>query len=343
LEILEKEKILVIQTAFLGDAVLTLPLIQEIKRAFPSSSIDVVCIPATAELFKHAPAVDEVIAYDKRRTQKSVGDFIRLLLRVRNKKYSRVYSPHRSFRSTMISYFSGAKFTSGFDNSSLYWLYKFCACYEKNIHEVARNLRLIDFDISDNKWRILPLLEIPGEITRKVENLKRELGGKKIAAVAPGSIWMTKIYPALYFKEVIKFLVASDYYVVLIGGRQDEELSGGIEREFNEHVKSFAGRLNIIESVALLKHASFLISNDSAPTHLAMIADIPVLTLYCSTVPSFGFSPYNKKSKTLSFDDLNCKPCGIHGYKSCPIKTFECGFKLLPEIVCDHLHNYFIT
>ena len=51
----------------------------------------------------------------------------------------------------------------------------------------------------------------------------------------------------------------------------------------------------------------------------------PVLTIYCSTVPEFGFYPYNKKSSYISFNDLNCKPCGIHGYEKCPIKSFDCG------------------
>ena len=77
-------------------------------------------------------------------------------------------------------------------------------------------------------------------------------------------------------------------------------------------------------SIALLKHSKILISNDSAPTHLGVCADIPVLTLYCSTVPDFGFYPYNNRSRWLSYADLTCKPCGIHGYEACPLKHFQC-------------------
>jgi heptosyltransferase II len=343
LEVLEKEKILVIQTAFLGDAVLTLPLIQELKKAFPASSIDVVSIPATAELFRHSPAVNEVIPYDKHRNRKFVTDFIGLLTIISRKRYSRVYSPHRSFRSTLISFFSGAGFTTGFDNSALSLLYKFRVKYKPGIHEVARNLQLMDFDVFDQKWRILPELKIPEDTIRKAEEIKNDLGNKNIAAVALGSVWMTKVYPVEYFIEVIGFLRAQNYNVILIGGKQDASLSGGVAGKFNSSVKSFAGILSIVESIALLRHASFLISNDSAPSHLAMIADIPVLTLYCSTVPDFGFFPYNNGSKNLSFNDLHCKPCGIHGLKSCPIETFECGYKLIPEKVCGELSKYFIA
>ncbi len=88
---------------------------------------------------------------------------------------------------------------------------------------------------------------------------------------------------------------------------------------------------SIVESIELLKSAKLLISNDSAPTHMAMSAEIKTLTIYCSTIPEFGFYPYNKKSDSISFDDLKCKPCGIHGHNLCPIKTFDCAMNLLPE------------
>lgn len=87
----------------------------------------------------------------------------------------------------------------------------------------------------------------------------------------------------------------------------------------------------------ITKHVKLLISNDSAPTHLGMCADIPVLTIFCSTVPGFGFYPYNEQSKTISFSNLDCKPCGIHGYRKCPIETFDCGYKLLPEMVIEKI------
>ncbi|MDP2366016.1 MAG: lipopolysaccharide heptosyltransferase II, partial [Ignavibacteria bacterium] len=66
-----------------------------------------------------------------------------------------------------------------------------------------------------------------------------------------------------------------------------------------------------------------------------MCAAIKVLTIYCSTVPGFGFYPYSKKSSSVSFDDLKCKPCGIHGYQNCPVKTFDCGTKLLPDFIIN--------
>jgi heptosyltransferase-2 len=336
LEIL-KEKILIIQTAFLGDAILTLPMIQQLKKKLPTSLITVLCIPSTKELFEKSPVIDVVIVYDKRNTQKSILSLFVLILGIRKKKYLIVYSPHKSSRSAIIAFLSGAKLTYGFDSANMSFLYTNQIKYQKSDHEVARNLKLIGMEKTDLNWKILPQLEIDSETNAKIESKLKMFNFIKIAAVAPGSVWATKIYPKEYFIKVIQYLLSEDYFIILIGGKEDQDHCAEIEKKFSESVKSFAGLLNVPESICLLKHCSFLISNDSAPTHLGMIADIPTITIYCSTVSAFGFYPYNGKSFFISYDDLACKPCGIHGHQECPIKTFDCGYKLFPEIIISKL------
>ncbi len=331
MEILNKEKILVIQTAFLGDAVLTLPMIQKLKEKFVDSYLLVLCIPSTKELFAASPFVDDCIVYDKRGQQKSFYNFIKMIEFLRSLKLTRVYSPHRSLRSSLISFFSKARYTVGFDIAGLSFLYKKKIRYINNHHEVARNLELISEDVSGERWRILPVIKINEDTEEKIKKVLNKTSGKQIAAIAPGSFWPTKIYPKEYFIEIVKYLINMNYFIVLVGGKDDENLCSEIENIFPSISISFAGRLNVIESVALLRKCSILISNDSAPTHLGMIADIPTLTIFCSTIPAFGFYPYNKKSECISYDLLDCKPCGIHGYNACPIKTFDCGVKLVPE------------
>jgi len=337
LEILVQEKILIIQTAFLGDSVLTLPMIQKLKEKFPGSILKVLCIPSTKELFESSLYVDQVIVYDKRGKQKSFWDYLKLIKQINEQKFTRVYSPHRSLRSSVLVLVSGAKESFGFDIASGSFLYRTRIKYFSSKHEVARNLDLIGYDTSNEKWKILPVVSISSEVETKIKKMIESAGNKKITAVAPGSVWSTKIYPQDYFIEVISSLVSQNYYVVLLGGNDDEKLCSNIAHKFNVGVESFAGKLSVIESIALMKKCSLLISNDSAPTHLGMIADIPTITIYCSTVPEFGFYPYNQKSKSLSLDGLECKPCGIHGHMECPIKTFDCGKKLLPEVLIESI------
>lgn len=317
-------KILLIQTAFPGDAILTLPLIQKLKEKYPSSQIDVLCIPNTEIIFKNSSYVNSVISYDKRGSQKSLFSLLSLLSKLRDQNYWKVYSPHRSSRSAIIAFFSKAKKRIAFDNAVFSFLYTDKVRYETNSHEVQRNLSLI----GEPNWKILPELSIPGRYKKIVdENIDST---DKFIALAPGSVWATKRYPIKYFVELAESLISQGYKIIIIGGENDSELGEEINRIEKEKVINLCGKLNFIESLYLLKKVQLLISNDSAPTHLGVTANIPVLTIYCSTVSNFGFYPYNNSSKFISLNDLYCKPCGIHGHIKCPEEHFRCGFDLKP-------------
>lgn len=339
LEVLIKKKVLVIQTAFLGDAVLTLPLIQQIKKADQSINVSVLCIPSTQELFQCSSSVDEVIVFDKRRSDKSLSSLIKLIKKLRSINYDVIYSPHRSLRSTFIAFFSNVGITVGYDKADFSFLYDKKIKYDSSVHEVARNLSFLDFDISNDKWKIFPRIEIPSVMEINVKQKIEAFGEKNIIAIAPGSVWQTKVYPEEYYIQLIDVLIKKGFFILLIGGKEDDLLCRRIESKFGSNIKSIAGEFSVIESIAFLKNCKALICNDSAPTHLAMVADIPALTIYCSTVHAFGFYPYNSKSRYISFDQLQCKPCGIHGHNKCPIDTFECAYKLTPLMVMEKLRE----
>ncbi len=332
------EKFLVIQTAFIGDAILTLPMIQKLKESYSGCRIDIIAIPETAAIFNHSPSVDQVHIFDKRSKHKSFMQVYKFAKFLKQSNYSRIYAPHRSLRTSLLVLFSGVRETFGFDVNSLRHIYKHLAEYQTASHEVERNLRLMQFPVENENWRILPQLSIPLEARTKVEKFFENDGGnKKYAAIAPGSVWNTKIYPAEYLEEIIQFMAGKFDMVYLSGGEKDKKLCEVLEAKSKGNVKSIAGNFNLIESAEFLKRMDILVSNDSAPAHLGMIADIPVLMLYCSTVPDFGFYPYNKKSYFLSFDDLFCKPCGIHGFNECPLGNFACGFGLKPGTVISKI------
>ena len=333
------KKILFIQTAFLGDAILTLPLIQKLKEANSDSEITVLCIPSTKDVFLNSPSVANVIVYDKRGADKSYLSYLKLIMKVRSQEFDLVISSHRSIRSTVMAFLSGAGETVGFTTADLFFLYKKRIEYRKDRHEVERNLSLVSEEAELTSWKILPEIQIPEEAKGKIEALVAPILGSGIIAVAPGSVWKTKVYPSRYYEELIKMILSLGYNVALIGGKEDTELCETIAKNVDRQIVSLAGKLSIVESVSFLKKCVAVVCNDSAPTHLAMAADIPALTIYCSTIAGFGFYPYNKTSAYISFDDLECKPCGIHGYQTCPVKTFDCAFKLKPEIVFEKLRQ----
>ncbi|TDJ54993.1 MAG: glycosyltransferase family 9 protein [Ignavibacteria bacterium] len=332
--------ILVIQTAFLGDAILTLPMIQELKKKNSESKLDVLAIPSTEIIFSSSSYVDNVIVIDKREKHKSIKRLNNFIKELREKSYSIIYSPHRSFRSAYITIKLGVRETYGFDNSSFKYAYKNIVKYKQTDHEVQRNLELIGEDTKDKSWKISPEIIIAETEKEKVTDvLSTNKIDTEFIAVAPGSVWETKRYPKEYYSEVIKSLIAKNEKVVLIGGENDKLLCDEIAFNTNDKVKNLAGEFSVTETIQLLGSAKLLITNDSAPTHMGMCADIPVLTIYCSTAPGFGFYPYNNKSRYLSYDKLDCKPCGIHGYKECPVKSFDCGYKLIPEDILKEVEK----
>ncbi len=324
------EKILIIQTAFLGDAILTLPLIQYLKRD-SNSQIDVLCIPSTAEIFGASPFVDTIIEFDKRGKQKSFLSFIRFVNKLKENNYSKVISPHRSFRSSLIIALMGIKNSIGFDKASMSFVYKKKIKHNWSDHEVLRNLKLADY--CEDDWKIKPIIESSDKIKLKISEIINENNLKNFIIIAPGSVWYTKAYPIKSFSEAANELIKSGFTLVLIGGKSEYELCNKLNGMINNNEKTInlAGELSIIESIELMRFSKLVICNDSAPTHMGMSADIPVLTLYCSTIPGFGFYPYNNQSKYLSYDELKCKPCGIHGKIKCPLNTFECAEKIAPK------------
>lgn len=330
-----EKKILVIQTAFPGDAILTLPFIQELKKQKPDFSLEVLCIPLTAQIFEASPYVDSVIHLDKKGKHKSLFSFLKFVRELKQRKYSIVYSPHRSLRSAITTLILSVKESYGFENSSLKFAFKKCVKYDPSAHEVRRYLEFLGSDFNNKNWRILPEMSVSEESKKKVSEFLKQKNLNSFITIAPGSVWNTKKYPSEYFRKIIEYFVKQNFKIVIAGGTEDQSICFELRQGLEDFVHISAGEFSFIETVELLKQSSLLICNDSAPTHLGMCADIPVLTIYCSTVPEFGFYPYNDRSAYISFDDLNCKPCGIHGYQSCPITSFLCAKLLEPKVVIE--------
>lgn len=330
------ENIVVIQTAFIGDAILTLPFLQQLRLKYSSANIVVITNPQNYELFSSSNSVDKAVIFDKRGKNRSIIGVKRFADSLNSIKYDILFCLHRSSRSTLLSSLINAQAKIGFENSSLKYLFDKLIPYAYKDHEVKRNLNFLDNRLTD--WKILPEIEIKTESKHNVDDLCKDMVLNNIIAFAPGSIWETKKYPWDYYKRVILQLV-NNYNVVLIGSNDDYKfINENSETDFLKRIINFCGKLSVVETIYFLRKCQLLVANDSAPTHMGIAANTKVLTLYCSTVPEFGFYPYNEKSSYLGVE-LECKPCGIHGYHICPRKDFKCGNELSPEMVLEKIHK----
>lgn len=336
MEVLNR-KFLVLQTAFLGDAILSLPFLHALKKLNPDSLIDVITIPTCREIFASSPAVHQVFVLDKHAAQKGLLATISFARTFRREGYERFYSLHRSLRSSLFARATEISETFGFDTAAFSFLYKHKIPYEKAFHEVRRLMHFTQSEDCVANWKVLPEMRLSEQ---QKKNVAAALAGVDTAkpwiAVAPGSVWQTKRYPELYFKKIIDYFRNAGYEVILLGGKAEAPLC---EEMLAPGVHNLAGKISIVESKLAIEKVKALLTNDSATTHVGMAANAKTITIYCSTVPSIGFYPYNDGSTWISKDDLPCKPCGIHGHRSCPKKHFKCGVELLPETIISKMES----
>jgi heptosyltransferase-2 len=332
------KRILIIQTAFIGDVVLTLPLLQVLRRNFPEAKIDFMLIPKTAELLKNHPDVDEVIIFDKKGKDSGVIGLMRMARIISDKKYDVAFIPHRSFRSALLPLLAGVKVRVGFDKSAFRFLYTHIVKYEM-IHEIERNLSLLKpFGINHN-FKELPNI-FPSEEDKLYVDEILSAVNSKIIGIAPGSVWATKRWLKERYAQLSNLLANDGYAIALIGGVEDFELCEEIKKmSDSDRVFNFCGRLSLLQSAELIRRCLLLVTNDSAPMHIAVGMRTPVVAIFGSTIPEFGFYPYGDKDKIIQVENLYCKPCGIHGRRSCPEGHFKCMRLIEVEMVYREVKN----
>ena len=324
----EIRNIVVIQTAFIGDAILTLPLVQAARNAFPSAKVDLVVTPRSKELFSNHPDIREAIGYDKRGADRGLRGLLRMARNLQSRSYDLALIPHRSLRSALLGFFSGAPVRIGFDRSAGRILMTGTVRYRRDVHEIDRNLSLLSTLIPSEVKRELPRIYPSEADERKVDRLLLELEighPDKLIAIAPGTIWNTKRWLKERFASLAANFEQAGWEVVLIGGNDDKSLCNEIRKLTNSSlVYDASGALTLLQSAELIRRCRVLICNDSAPMHLATAVGTPVVAIFGATVPAFGFGPTGPYDVVVETEGLKCRPCSIHGGEKCPIKTFDC-------------------
>jgi len=322
-------RFLIIQTAFLGDVVLATPLVEKLREYFPEDTIDFLVRKGNESLIQNNPKIDHILIWNKQ--EKKLRNLWRMIKEVRKRDYDYVINLQRFASSGFITMFSGA-YTIGFDKNPLsrYFTVKMPHTigtdpnhYE---HEVQRNLSLIA-KLTDNKT-IRPKLYPTEEDQRKVEKYKQQ----PYVTMSPASVWFTKQLPAEKWVELIKETKSTVY---LLGAKGDAALADEIKQQANrDNVYSLTGELSLLQSASLMADAQMNYVNDSAPMHLASAMNAPVTAIFCSTVPYFGFGPLSDQSRIIETKErLECRPCGLHGYKACPKGHFRCALSIEVEAI----------
>jgi len=318
-------KFLIIQTAFIGDVILATAVAEKLHQFYPEAEIDFVLRKGNEGLLSHHPFIKLVFVWNKK--QSKIKNLLSITKQVKAKKYDVAITIHRFSSSGLILGLSGAKQKIGFDKNPLSYLFtkKIKHIIGDGRHEVERNQQLIA-DFTDSVYA-KPKLYPSNQNFDAVSKYK----SSNYFCIAPTSVWFTKQFPKEKWIELINSLPYKMIY--LIGASSDydfcEELISKLIIEKKEHCVNLAGKLNFLESAALMRDAKMNYVNDSAPMHIASAMNAPTTAIYCSTVPSFGFGPLSDNARIVETTEmLDCRPCGLHGHKVCPLGHYKCAYSI---------------
>ena len=322
-------RFLLIQTAFIGDAILATALLEALHRAWPNAQIDLLVRRGNESLFIDHPFVNELFIWEKK-TDK-YRSLWQLLGQIRAINYRAVINLQRFGATGLLTAFSGARVTIGFDKNPFSSLFTYSIP-----HQIGQNAHGMRHEVERNNDLLRPL-DVPdyGKPRPKLYPSRADYEavapwqGQPYICIAPTSVWFTKQFPASRWVDVINQL-PPDQRVYLLGAPGDlgacEHIRAGVG---HNRVVNLAGQLSLLQSAALMQGARMNYVNDSAPLHLCSAMNAPTTAVFCSTVPGFGFGPLADNSRVVEIRELlECRPCNLHGRPACPLGHFRCAHSI---------------
>lgn len=321
------KKVLIIQTAFIGDVILSTALVEQIRANNPQAEIHFVLRAGNEVLLKNNPHIHKVWIWDKK---KKYSSLFKLIIGLRKINFDYCLNLQRFLNAGWIMAFCKAKFKACFDKNPLSFLanhkVKHLIPWIENgdiKHEVDRNSQLIPAYWPIAKTKLRPMLYF----SEKAVEYE-----KPLVILAPKSVWATKQWPLEKWKKLASDLDRIGYLIHLIGAPADKNDCDEIE-QLGDSIFNFCGKLSLYESANMMRSAHRVVANDSAALHLASSVNAPSTAIFCSTIKSFGFYGLSDDTETLEVSGLDCKPCGLHGKSECPLEHFKCGNDLEVSLV----------
>lgn len=321
-------KCLVIQTAYLGDIVLTMPLLRRLRELPDLDALAVLTTPVGAEFLRGQAVADRLLIYDKRGRDRGPRGFLRTVRAARRCGFGLAVIPHRSARSGLMALMALVPERIGFDESGGRVFLTTRVPYRSRPHEIERFVALADAVKEASREGPLDFhLDVPPQGVRELESVLTSRGveaDERLVVAAPGSRWATKRWRPERFGQASARLSSEFGMRPIVAGASDEaEVGAAAAAAAGGSAVDLTGDLSLSAWVALMARASIVLSNDSASAHVAAGVGTPVVAVFGPTVPSQGFAPYSKRARVVE-TPLDCRPCGRHGSDNCRVGTNAC-------------------
>ncbi len=313
------KKILVVRYRFIGDTLLTVPFLRNLRNAYPEAQIDMLVAPMSGEVIENCPYVDNFIFFDTTRKhkyenskaeKKSFFSYVKLL---KQNNYDKAYILKRSLSSAFLIFLAGIKKRVGFNTEGRGLLLTKKVPYDKEKHEIECFLDVLRADgvpVSDSYLENWLSPDSNNFVISKFEE-KLKSGAKRVivhaTATNDGKTW-----PIENFAKIVEYL-ANDKkaQVIYVGTNFDKNVYTKMEELIDDPLEvipyNFCGEFSLQQSLAAISNADLLIGNDSGNLHMAASVKTPVIGLY-GPMPFDKWFAYGDNNILLK-SDLPCSPC----------------------------------
>ncbi len=332
-------KILIVAPSWVGDALMSQPLLTLLKQHELDAAIDVLGPGWALPIYRRMPEVSGTIESPFGHGDLSLGNRWRLGRKLRAARYDRAYVLPNSFKSALVPAFARIPQRIGFVGEMRQPLLTDARPLDKQaLPLMVERFAFLAGPREASLARPVPRPHLQVGTAERAALLSR-LGliiGDRIACFCPGAEYgPAKRWPPSHFAALAGKLSAVGYAAWVVGSSQERDLGEEIRAASGNRVINLCGRTSLDEAVVLLSCAAVVVSNDSGLMHVAAALDRPMVALYGSSSP--GFTPPLSDSARILRLDLPCSPCF---QRVCPLGHFNCMMKLDPGTVFAEIENF---
>lgn len=313
-------KILIIRFSSIGDIVLTSPLLRAIKQQKPDLEVHYLSKKSFGPVLENNPHIDRLILLNN-----NIKDTIKFL---KKEKYDHIIDLHKNLRTFRIKKCLNVPASS---YEKLNWekwlLVKFSINNLPKVHIVQRyfeTLKNIGVKDDGKGLEYYSGLETQTEINGLPTTI-----ANNYAVIVIGGTYYTKQIP---IKKLLKLIQTISIPVILLGGPEDKKLADDVLKKSVKQVYNAVAKSSLNESAEILRRSKFVVSGDTGLMHIAAAYEKKIFSVWGSTVPTFGMTPYLPNTPELSViienKGLSCRPCSKLGFDKCPKEHFECMMEL---------------
>ena len=334
--------ILIIAPNWIGDAVMTQPLLAALKKQYPESHIDVLASTWVAPVYRACSEVNQVIEAKFAHKQLQWGLRKKLARELAVKKYQTCFVLPNSFKSALIPWLANIPFRLGYRGELRFGLINLSLDNPSKVnrppmveHYLALSRLLNEEQSALTVDSLIPKLNVATTAKQSVQAklLSANVKPANIYVMCPGAEYgPSKRWPTAHFAALAQKLIANDSntQIILLGSKSDHALAQEIvsQAEQHTHIHNWCGETSLDEAIALIGICKAVISNDSGLMHIAAALKTPQVAIFGSSDPAHT-PPLSDEAKVIWLN-LPCSPCHK---RECPLGHLKCLNDILPEQV----------